>query len=265
MSALMRHFFCLLVCLSLSVAHADVVLLEANESAPYWCSLSETGGLGSELVQAISEAAGLETRIEFVPLSRMIGNRDNNDLGNPEFYMGQQEFAAVIPIAISQVSMFYYRPNFSAQPQIASFNDLKRFRLGILKGTLINRRLFESMGLYFESSYAQASLFKKLKMGRLDLVFEIDLVGQNMIARLFPDQIDNFERIPLPNSLSPIAIMIDAEYPHAEEIAEQYRSGLEIIIADGRYRRIVEKYYPDNQLPADWFVHLRRFQSLYAY
>lgn len=261
----MRYFYCLFLTVVLSAAKAEQVVLQANESAPYWCSLSPTGGLGSELVQAISKAAGLESRIDFVPLSRMIGDRDNNDLGNPEFYMGEQEFAAIIPIAISQVSIFYYRPHFNESPQINSFQDLKRYRLGILKGTLVNRRQFENMGLHFESSYAQASLFKKLKTGRLDLVFEIDLVGQKMIAQLYPEQSDYFERIPLPNSISPIAIMLDAEYPHAQEIAQQYRKGMEAIIADGRYQRIVEHYYPDNQLPTDWFVHLLRFQKLYAY
>lgn len=261
----MRHLRCLLLCLSWSVAQADIVVLEANESAPYWSASSPNGGLGIELVQAISAAAGLETRIDFVPLSRMIEDRGNNDLGNPEFYMAEQEFAAIIPIAISQVSLFYYRPHFAAPPQITSFDDLQRYRLGILKGTLINRKMFESMGLNFESSYAQASLFKKLKLGRLDLVFEIDLVGQQMIAQWFPEQAGNFARIPLPNSISPIAIMLDAELPDAANIANQYRKGLSAIIADGRYQRIAEKYYPDGQLPNGWFDHLQRFQRLYAY
>ncbi len=260
----MRYLGLLLLWLSLAVAQADTVVLEANPSAPYWCPDMPSGGLGSELVQAISAAAGLTSRIDFVPLSRMIEDRNNNDLGNPEFYMAEQEFAAIIPIAISQTSIFYYRPNFSEPPKIESFKDLKRYRLGILKGTLIDRHLFEGMGLYFESSYTQASLFKKLKLGRLDLAFEIDLVGQQVIEQEFPELRDNFGRMPLPNTISPIAIMLDAEYPNANTIAEQYRQGLAAAIADGTYQRIVEKYYPEGRLPADWFVHLQRFQRLYA-
>ena len=256
---------CLLLSILLSVAHAEVIVLEANVSAPYWCKSLPGGGLGSELVQAMSAAAGLQTRIDFVPLARMIEDRNNNDLGNPDFYMAEQEFAAIIPIAISQVSIFYYQPNFKQPLKITSFNDLKQYRLGILKGTLINRRMFENMGLYFESSYNQASLFKKLKLGRLDLVFEIDLVGQQMIMQEFPEKAENFVAIPLVNSVSPIAIMLDAEYPNAKAIADQYRKGLAAIIADGTYQRIVEKYYPDGKLPDDWFVQLERFQRLYAY
>lgn len=261
----MFYLSCLLLLLPVWTAQADAVVLEANESPPYWSNSLPGRGLGSELVQAISEAAGLETQINFVPLSRMIEDQNNNDLGNPEFYMAQQEFAAIIPFAITEASMFYYRPHFGRSLQINSFDDLKQYKLGVLKGTLIDRRAFEQMGLHFESSYAQASLFKKLKLGRIDLVFEIDMVGQQIIAQLFPEQKDDFIRQPLPNSISPVAIMLDAEYPHADEIAEKYRQGLAAIIANGRYQKIVEKYYPDGQLPAGWFEHLQRFQQIYSF
>jgi len=261
----MFYLRCLLLLIPVWTAQADAVLLDANESPPYWSNLLPGGGLGSELVQAISEAAGLDTQINFVPLSRMIEDKNNNDLGNPEFYMAQQEFAAIIPFAITEASIFYYRPHFSQPPQITSFNDLKQYKLGVLKGTLIDRRAFEQMGLHFESSYAQASLFKKLKLGRIDLVFEIDLVGQQMINQLFPEQKADFIRQPLPNSISPVAIMLDAEYPHAAEIAAQYKKGLATIIANGHYQKIVEKYYPDGQLPSGWFDNLQRFQQLYSF
>lgn len=257
--------YLLLLLIPLWTAQADIVVLKANESPPYWSKSLPGGGLGSELVQAISEAAGLQTQINFVPLSRMIEDKNNNDLGNPEFYMAQQEFAAIIPFAITEAAIFYYRPRYSQAPKLTGFNDLKQYRLGVLKGTLIDQHAFEQMGLHFESSYAQASLFKKLKLGRIDLVFEIDLVGRQMIAQLFPEQKDDFIRQPLPNSISPIAIMLDAEYPHADEIAAQYRKGLAAIIANGRYQKIVEKYYPDGQLPAGWFADLQRFQQLYSF
>ena len=255
----------LLSCLTLTVAAAETVILQANESPPYWSKSRIGGGLGSELVQAISAAAGLQTRIDFVPLTRMIEDRDNNDLGNPEFYIAQQEFAAIIPIAISEAALFYYRPRFATPPQIDSFEDLKHYRLGVLKGALVDRNAFERWGLHFESSYTQASLFKKLKAGRLDLVFEIDLVGQHVIAQAFPTETKDFVRQPLPNSMSPIAIMLDAEYPDATVIAKQYQQGLATIIANGRYQAIVRKYYPNGQLPATWFETLQRFQQLYAF
>ncbi|WP_404355860.1 substrate-binding periplasmic protein [Methylotuvimicrobium sp. KM1] len=258
---------CLLLSLwlGLTVTHADVIVIDANESVPYWCRSSHDGGLGSELVQAMSAAAGLTTQIRFVPLSRMIEDRSNNDSGNPEFFMWQQEFAAIIPIAISKMSFFYYRPHHPEPLEVNDFKDLEPYKIGVLKGILIDRQAFEQMGINFESSYTQASLFKKLKVGRIDMVIEIDLVGRQMIDQLYQELADDFVRIPITNSVSPIAIMIDANYPNADNIAERYRQGLASIIANGRYQQIVERYYPDGKLPADWFADLERFQKMYAY
>lgn len=246
-------------------AIAESIVLQANDSAPYWSESLADGGLGVELIQAISAATGLETRIDFLPLARMIEDRNNNDLGNPEFYMTRQEYGAIIPIALTQSALFYYRPHFLQPPKLDSIEDLQRYRLGILKGALVDRHAFEQMGLQFESSYSQASLFKKLKLGRIDVVFEIDLVGQQMIAQLFPDQRGDFIRIAIDNSVSPIAIMLDADLPDVASIGNQYRKGLETIIANGRYQQIIEKYYPDHQIPTDWFTQLQRFQQLYDF
>jgi polar amino acid transport system substrate-binding protein len=59
--------------------------------------------------------------------------------------------------------------------------------------------------------------------------------------------------------------MLDAEYPHAHEIAAKYRKALATIIANGRYRQIVEKYYPNGKIPSGWFSHLKHFQQLYTF
>ncbi len=254
-----------LMMLNCNVAAQPIVILNANESPPYWTQSSVEGGLGAELIQAISEVAGLETRIKFAPLQRMIDDDSNNDLGNPEFYLPKQEFAAVIPIAVSQIALFYYRPHHSTRFDFKSIEELKPYKIGVLKGTLIDRHAFEQMGIHFESSYAQASLFKKLKLGRLDLVFEIDLVGQQIINKVYPDQIANFAREPLPNSSSPIAIMLDAHVPDVQTIAARYRAGLAHIIQSGRYQQIVRKYYPDAQIPEHWFEELQHFQKMYAF
>ena len=261
------RWFLLSLCLGIAIARADTdfVVIDANESVPYWCRFSPEGGMGSELLQAMSSAAGLTTQIRFVPLSRMIEDRSNNDSGNPEFFMWRQDFAAIIPIAISEMSLFYYRPHHLKPLKVKGFDDLKSYKIGVLKGILIDRNALEQMGLTFESSYTQASLFKKLKVGRIDLVIEIDLVGRLMINQLYPELTDDFVRIPLSNTVSPVAIMIDANYPNADSIAERYREGLAIIIANGEYQRIVERYYPDGKLPDGWFDSLSRFQQMYAY
>ena len=125
-----------------------------------------------------------------------------------------------------------------------------------------DKKLLEKAGIYLEVSYSQESLFKKLHYGRLDFVLEIDLIGQQMIKKLFPNQEKDFMAVPLPRSISPIAIMIDKNYPNAQFIAQRYRKGLDTIIKNGQYSEIIAKY--SQQKPStDWFKELARFTQLY--
>lgn len=245
------------------VALADSVVLGANDSLPYWSKKLPNNGFGGELIDAISQAGGLESVIEFMPLKRLIEGTTGNDLGNPVFYMDNQEFAAIIPIAISQVALYYYDPTHEKKVKFNSLKDLQGFRIGALSGTVTNRAMFERMGILFETSYSQESLFKKLHHGRLDFVLELDLVGQQTIEKTFPAEKQNFMAMALPKSVSPIAIMLDKNYPNVDNIAARYRQGLAKIIKNGRYNEILNKQYFSQEPPASWFKELDRFTRLY--
>lgn len=245
-------------------AHADVVLLNANESPPYWSRNLPFNGLGGEIIAAISNAADLESHIEFMPLKRLIEDTSMNELGNPAFYMQNQEYAAIIPIAISQVSLFSCNCNSQQKNpiQFKTISDLKGYRIGVLSGSILNKKAFEQVGIKFETSYTQESLFKKLHYGRLDLVLEIDVVGRQMITKLFPNERGKFFEAQLPQTIAPIAIMLDKNYPNAKLIGQRYQQGLNEIIKNGRYAEIIESYY--QQKPSDsWFKALKRFTQLY--
>jgi polar amino acid transport system substrate-binding protein len=246
-----------------SVAFCNPVILKANESPPYWSKTLPHNGFGGELVEAISRAGGVESLIEFAPLKRMIEDTTDNNLGNPIFYMDNQDFAAIIPIAITQVGLYFYNPNHDKKVVFNSLRDLNGFRVGALSGTVANRVMFEQAGIIFETSYSQESLFKKLQHGRLDFVLELDLVGSQTIARIFPAQRKSFEVIALPKSVSPIAIMLDKNYPDVENIAYRYRQGLAKIIKDGTYQEIINLYYYPQQPPNLWLKELNRFSRLY--
>jgi polar amino acid transport system substrate-binding protein len=201
----------------------DIVILEANEAPPFWSSDMYENGMAGEIVYEISKATGTNTKIVFKPLSRLIEDDTNNDLGNPAFFIVNQDFAYVIPIAIYYVSFYYYKPNQKNALEFHSIDDLKGKKIGTLKGTLMKSSYFKKEGIVFEESYSQESLFKKLKLGRLDIVIEIELVSESIISRLFPNEIDNFVKIPFSKSSYPIAIMLAQEYPNVERIAQDYK------------------------------------------
>jgi len=244
---------------------AEVVRLDANESPPYWSASMPGQGMCGELVQAIARASGIELAIQFKPLNRMIEDDANNDLGNPAFFMRNQEFAAIIPIAVYHVSVFRYQPNHQKPLIIRSLEDIKGFRVGVLKGTLVDRSYFASAGIRVEESYSQASLFRKLHKGRIDMIVDIDLSGHHMIHDLFPDEVDAFAVDIIEKSESPIAILLSLQLADGSKVAKHLREGLERIKASGEYQAIVEKYYASGSLPGHYMAELALFSFLYQF
>lgn len=218
-----------------------------------------------EILQAMTELAGYKSHITFKPLSRLINDTENNDLGNPTFYLQQNDFASIVPIAIYQTVFYYYQPNHQSKIVLQNLDDLKQYKIGILKGTLIDRLAFEQQGIEFETSYNQESIFKKLKLGRIDLALEIKLVAQQTINSLYPELADNFAVIQLANSTSPIAIMISEDQPDANKIGEKLQKALETLIAEGRYQAIIKKYNGQADLPESWFNELNKFNTFYNF
>lgn len=248
-----------------SQTQAVEVMLDANESPPFWSIELPYDGMCGEIVHAISSEVGLNSYIRFFPLTRLIEDDSNNDLGNPQFYMASQDFEAVIPVAIYNTAVFYHKPKHDKKPSFRNLEDLKGYKIGVLKGTLANFSKFEKAGISFEESYTQKSLFKKLKRGRVDLVVEIELLGRNMIKKLYPEEAEDFAAEAIPGSAAPIAILLDDDYPDATVIGDQYRLGLSRIIDNGRYQKILDKYYEADDLPVDWFENLERFDRIYNY
>lgn len=256
------------LCLSCSILSSttyaeSIITLDANESRPYWSAAMPGQGMCGEIVDAISSVAGIRSELVFKPLKRMIEDDSNNDLGNPAFYMNNQEFAAIIPITVIHTALFSYDPDRTRQLTTGSLSALKGFRVGALKGTVVNRSSFLEAGILLEESYSQESLFKKLRQGRLDLVVEVDLVGRSVIRSLFPDEVGAFSVTLIPGSESPIAILLSDDLPDAKALGARFRRGLQKIRESGEYTDIVKKYYENGKMPEMFDTELDHFSYLY--
>ena len=269
MSLLVKRYRMLLLLMALSplavFAAGEVVHFGANESPPYWSPALAYNGMAGEILHAISQEAEIESTIEFAPLSRLIQDETNNDLGNPLFYMGHQEYAVIIPIAIYYDALFFYKQWGAGVAKFQSLEQLSGYRLGALKGTVSGEYYFTSQGITLEESYSRESLFKKLKLGRLDACIEIDLVGWTVINKALPGEESKFSSRLIPDSDQPLAIMIDAEHPDALALGRKYREGLKRIIENGQYRAIIEKYYGKGNVPPSWFGELSKYELMYIY
>lgn len=238
-------------------------MLDANESPPYWSKNMPMNGFCGAIVAELASVSGVEANIQYKPLKRMIEEDENNDLGNPSFFLTNQDFTSIIPIAVYHVALFQYLPNHSQRIHVRTLSDMKGYKVGMLKGTLVDRSSFVNAGIIIDESYSQESLFKKLQKGRLDFVIEAELVGQTTIHQLFADEHQKFTFDILPKSAAPIAILISKQQVDAKDISNALRRGLEQIRENGRYAEIQNKYYPDFTIPRHYFKELNRFSIIY--
>lgn len=242
------------------------VVLNANEAPPFFSRDLPYNGMCGEIIHEISKASGLETEIRFKPLSRMIEEDEGSVIGDPAFFMASQDFSAIIPIALYHVAFYHYDPEHDDKIhlEINSLSDLGKSRIGILKGSLLEPLYFKSKGITFETSYTDDSLFKKLKLGRLDYVIAIELVGIHTIERLFPSHEEEFISFQIKNSVNPLAILLSEEENNGDLIAKKYKEGLNKILENGVYEKILEKYYESKEkVHADWYHDLKKFSKLY--
>lgn len=251
---------------STSSADEEAILhLISSETPPFWSKTLYLDGMCGEMLHEISKEIGVKTVIEYQPTARMIERVGYNLLGNPELFLSSHEFETIIPIAISRLALFYYKPHHIKGITHKRLEDLKGYTIGIMKGSLSHADIsfFRMSGIEFEESYSKESLFKKLKLGRIDLCIVIELSGLLIINRLFSDEANKFTRLKIQRSITPITVMIDNNYPNGRQLGEKIKKGLEIIINNGKYHEIIEKYYGKGNVPGDWYKHLARYRRMY--
>jgi polar amino acid transport system substrate-binding protein len=249
-----------------TAANEEVVLhFISSETPPFWSRSLYLDGMCGEMLHEISKEIGVKAVIEYQPTARMIEGVGNNLLGNPDLFLSSHDFKVILPIAVSRLAIFYYKPNHKKGINYKRLEDLKGYTIGIMKGSLSNADIsyFREYGIKFEESYSKRSLFKKLKLGRIDLCIVIELSGLLVINRYFPDEAYQFKRFKIQRSITPITVMIANNYPNGERLGKNIKRGLEMVINSGKYYKILEKYYGKENIPNDWYKHLVRYRKMY--
>lgn len=242
------------------------VVLNVNEAPPFFSKNLPYNGMCGEILYEISKASGIDTEIHFKPLSRIIDEDETNIVGDPALFMNSRDFSVIIPIALYHIAFFHYvtKDDTENHEGITSLADIGKGKIGILKGSIVDPLYFKTKGIIFETSYSDDSLFKKLRLQRIDYVVAIELVGKHIIEKLFPLEEEDFLSIHIENSVNPIAIMLSEEEVDAELISKKYKDGLAQIIANGTYEKILEKYYDrKGNMRFNWQLDLEKFTRLY--
>lgn len=259
-------FFRLMGCFAIlpifiNMAQAEGLVFQSTETPPYWSDALPHNGYAGELLQLVSENAGVKYTIAYLPVKRFRQSRASYMVGSPELLV-HAEHRAIYPIGLFQTAILFYKP-FHPALEIHSWKDLRGYTMGVLRGSVDDMAAFKAYGIRVEESDSSESLIKKLQKGRIDLCILIEGAGKYEIANHFPTEQNNFVLTIIPGLTRPIAIMIDLTQADGKVTSERYRMVLEKTLHSQSYEDIVTRFYGKDHVPQDRSVQLDRFVQQY--
>lgn len=217
------------------------IVFQSTETPPIWSETMPSGGMGGEILQLLSEAAGVKYSINYLPVKRFRASSAAYIVGDPGILTTERN-RAVFPIATFHAAYFYYRPHHDAL-EIHRMADLSGHNLGVMRGTIEDMDQFVRHKINVEESDSIETLLRMLKKGRIDVAILVDLAGRHLIREMFPEEQDDFVQVVIHGSVRPIAVMVDLDTPNGKDIAQLYRQVLKKTLGSRQYREILQKYY----------------------
>ncbi len=215
-----------------------------GEWSPFVASELPEFGFTSEIIKEASLAAGLKVSIHFAPWPRCEAAVKHGKVFASFPYSAndsRDEFAFFSqPIAISR-SVFFYSKKKMANFNFSKLDELKPYLIGGVRGYYYEP-LFKKIGLSVDYSDSEDDALKKLFFGRVALLPLNELVGWEMIRKLYPEQSENFSTSNTAIDDNNLNLMVSRNFPNSVALLRQFNEGLTTIIDNGVYKRIMEKH-----------------------
>lgn len=221
-----------------------VVRVATGEWAPYVSRSLPEGGYTTEIISHAMLHEGVEVQFDYMPwprAERMISS-GQYALASPYVSTEQRrEFGYFSqPFATSRTVFFAMRKNLQTL-EWQSYDDLRPYRIAGVRGYFYVP-WFAAAGIELDFASEARLNFKKLYMGRVDLVPDNELVGREIIARLYPNQQDDFVIVGKPLNVSPLCLMGSRFHPDGKRLIALFNKGFAAIKANGTLDAILAKY-----------------------
>ncbi len=122
----------------------------------------------------------------------------------------------------------------------SNLDELKPYLIGGVHGYYYEP-LFKKIGLSVDYSDSEDDALKKLLFGRVALLPLNELVGWEMIRKLYPGQSENFSTSTAIDHQN-LNLMVSRKFPDSAALLRRFNDGLNTIVDNGVYKRIMEKH-----------------------
>ncbi len=222
----------------------------ASDFPPFATTELATGGLNSEIIDAVLKISNIAAVQTVVPLPSMVKFHLIQDKAlaiygrEPNFSKAVRESLIYIPISVSTDNYIYYKP--AHKTELNWEGDLKSFKgltYGAYKGENVER--LKEHGIDVKTGRVH-SLLKKMVSNKVDFMKMSDLNREWMLDKYFSDNKDKFLKIKKSRIESPLFIIFNKKHSNGSLLAKKFKAGIFEIVKNGQYQNILKKYIPDN-------------------
>lgn len=231
-------------------AQGKTVVLVTGEWAPYTSEKMDGQGFFTEVVSAVFKEMAVQTKIEFVPWARAEEMVKAGTAFAAIPYTDTDERKAIFDFS-DQVANSTGRFFVLQDGKVAKtfdwkvYADLKAYSFGGVPGYWYEKP-FKDAGLKVEYTDSEESNIKKLYSGRVDVITTDELVGWQIIKKLYPTEISKFRTLKNPTNSSELKLMVSRKYPDAKATLTSFNTALAKIKKNGVYAGILKKYNLSN-------------------
>ena len=238
---------CLLSLSGMAAQAAAPVLVIATNEAPPYVSEDPQNSFLTDLLEEVAKEMGVTFEFRFMPWPRCELAVDELQVWatmpyvptperNSKFLFSQSLFA-------KQTLLFYYNPSGVEYPKtFQRLSELKPYRMGGVR-SYYYEALFAQAGLALDLATNEEQSFRKLRAGRVDMVPAVDIVGWDMIHKIFPkEEQANFHTLDTPLSVGNNYLMTSPRYPDAQGLMERFNDALAEVRRKGVYRSVAQRH-----------------------
>ncbi len=228
----------------------EKIFITSGEWSPHLSENLEHYGFGSMVVTEAFNAAGITVNYGFFPWKRSYLYAENL-YTNPETWAGtilwvksperDRKFIYSDPVLVERQVLIQLKADYSWN----QLTEGERKTIGIMSGSynpVINRALLE--GKIFVIEFRDyPDLLQKTLEGHVDA----SIIGLNVGLYYFNNNLSDYEKTQLNISDTPLEtrnyhLMINRNYPNADEIISRFNMGLKELKQNSRYAELKQKF-----------------------
>ena len=124
---------------------------------------------------------------------------------------------------------------------VKSYDDLKKYKMGGVGGYYY-LEIFKKHNIKFDYSDSLVSAYKKLSLGRIELIPENYFVGKSSIKEHFKGEEDSFGTLDFLFKKTKYHLLASKTYKNADKILKNFNNSLKILKENGTIDSIIKKH-----------------------